>query len=144
MNASLYLSWMGSYERKEQREGHVMVVDSWAPFSLTPRSLAAMNHPLEGESNTSATWNLCTERDLDLHKIFREKLGDLCKTPRGMLGNPGLANLHSDRGFPTPIFSLIVIHQCNRTATHHLLLGWPRVPSAANIHTVSTRSHLCR
>lgn len=130
-------------ERNRER-GHVTVADARAPFSLTPRSLAAVNHPLKGESNASATRKLCTEHGLDLHKIYRERLGDLCKAPKGMLGNPDLASLLSDTGFLTPICGLIIIHQCNRTATHRLCLGWPRVPSAANICTVSTRSHHCR
>lgn len=135
---------MGSCERKEQREGHVTVADSWVPVSLTPGSLAAVNHPLKGDNNASAMRKLCSEQDLDPRKIREEQLGDLCKPPKGMPGNPGLANLLSDRGFLTPIFGLIIIHQCNRTATHRLWLVWPRVPSAANICSVYTRSHHCR
>jgi len=40
--------------------------------------------------------------------MYKEGLGDLCKLPKGRLGNPGLASLLSHRGFLTPVLSLRV------------------------------------
>lgn len=50
----------------------------------------------------------------------------------GHVGNPGLTSLLRNREFLTPILGLVIIHQCKRSATHHLCHGGPCVPSAAN------------
>lgn len=69
--------------------------------SASPLTATAVNHP----PNASAMWKLCTDQDLDLPERQKGVTRALCEPRKGVLGNPGQANLLTGRGFLLPSVS---------------------------------------